>query len=247
MRWFPLSCLGIVLVGLGQSRTTATQPLLAAKTAAPTITGSDPAAAPNDLDMPIIITGDNFENGITATLGSTALQSLTWISATRLTATVPWGLPAGVYTLTVSNPGGETAHLPDGFTVTPALGVWNSATFYGGRVNSVKINPQDPNTVYAAAFDTGLFRSRDGGATWTYIWAGLAERLAIDPLMPTRLYMNNMRSEDEGATWTWMAAPWGPPYPHPTLRAASTSSAATRTAIPASGARTTPAPPGTPR
>lgn len=218
--WSTLAALlitGIVLVGLGQNSTTATQPALAAKTAAPTISGSDPAAAPNDLDTPIVITGDNFENGITATLGSTALQNLTWISATRLTATIPWGMSPGVYTLTVRNPGGETAHLPDGFTVTPALGVWNSATFYGGNVNTVRVNPQDPNTVYAAAFDTGLFRSRDGGATWTYIWAGMAERLAIDPLAPTRLYMNNLRSEDEGETWTWMAAPWGPPYPHPAI------------------------------
>lgn len=210
---------GIVLVGLGQNSTTATQPALAAKTAAPTITGSDPAAAPNDLDMPIVITGDNFENGGTATLGSTVLQNLVWISATRLTATVPWGLTPGVYTLTVRNPGGEVGHLPNGFTVTPGLGVWNTATFYGGNVNTVRVNPQDPDTVYAAAFATGLFRSRDGGATWSYIWAGMAERLAIDPLAPTRLYMNNLRSEDEGETWTQMPAPWGPPYPHPSIAA----------------------------
>ncbi len=212
-----LLMIGVVLVGIGFNNTPDFQPALAANLAVPGITDSDPAAGPNDLDTAITITGDNFENGITATLGSTDLLNLAWISGTRLTATVPWGLSPGIYTLTVQNPGGESSLLPYGFTVTQGIGVWNSATFFGGRVNAVVVNPQDPNTVYAAAFDTGLFRSRDGGATWSYIWAGMAERIAIDPLTPTRLYMNNMRSEDEGVNWTWMAAPWGPPYPHPTI------------------------------
>ena len=95
-----LLMIGIVLF-VGQNSTAVTRSVLAAKTAAPTITGSDPAAAPNDLDSAITITGDNFENGITATLGSTALQNVVWISATRLTATVPWGMSPGVYTLNV--------------------------------------------------------------------------------------------------------------------------------------------------
>ena len=47
----------------------------------------------------------------TASLGTTALTDVTWVNSTTLTATVPWGMDPGVYTLTVVNPDGGTGSL----------------------------------------------------------------------------------------------------------------------------------------
>jgi photosystem II stability/assembly factor-like uncharacterized protein len=181
------------------------------------IAGIDPSSAPNDLDTSIVIHGDGFEDGATAKLGNTPLTGVHWTSAAQLESVVPWGLDAGVYDLSVTNPGGATTTLPGAFTVVAALDSWNSTALFGGKVQSVQYNPLDANTLYAVASAVGLFRSRDGGASWSYIWAGMAEALAIDPLTPTRLYMHNQRSEDEGETWTAMDVAWGWPFPHPTI------------------------------
>ncbi|TFG68578.1 MAG: hypothetical protein E4H27_07840, partial [Anaerolineales bacterium] len=74
--------IAFMLIGLTLNKAQVSQPVLAALVATPVISGSDPASGPNDLDIAITITGDNFENGITGTLGSTSLQNLVWISTT---------------------------------------------------------------------------------------------------------------------------------------------------------------------
>jgi hypothetical protein len=43
----------------------------------------------------------------------------------------------GVYTLTVSNPGGESDDLPNAFTVTLSIGAWNAGKLYGGPVGFI--------------------------------------------------------------------------------------------------------------
>jgi hypothetical protein len=50
-----------------------------------------------------------------------------------LTATVPWGLDPGVYTVTVANPGGESGILTYIFIVTHGIGVWASGGSGGAR------------------------------------------------------------------------------------------------------------------
>jgi photosystem II stability/assembly factor-like uncharacterized protein len=82
-------------------------------------------------------------------------------------------------------------------------------------VTSLVINPQDPNTLYAAAnagSSGGLFKSMDGGASWTR--AGLPRTggaaLAMDPRNPSTLYAwgtfnpsdGILKSTDGGATWS---------------------------------------------
>lgn len=162
----------------------------------------DPASAPNDLDTPIVITGTDFVSTPTVYLGDTSLDDVNWVSTTTLEATVPWGMEPGVYTLTVENPGGESGSLSDAFTVTEGIGVWNAGEFYGGRVEQLVINPLTPTTVYAVSMHAGLFRSRDGGDSWSLKSAGpcyIVRRLAIDPLSPNRLYLfESGRSDDEG-------------------------------------------------
>ena len=54
------------------------------------------------------------------------------------------------------------------------------------------IDPDDPNILYAFAFETGLMKSIDGGAHWFPIQTNLPSsgihRLLVDPCNPTHLY-----------------------------------------------------------
>jgi photosystem II stability/assembly factor-like uncharacterized protein len=97
--------------------------------------------------------------------------------------------------------------------------------------NDVRIDPNDPDTVYAAMWqrrrsvgqfigggpESALFKSTDAGATWTELANGLPQgdmgriSLALDPkVSPTRVYAiiealaderGFYRSDDAGATW----------------------------------------------
>ena len=126
--------------------------------------------------------------------------------------------------------------------------------FRGRAVGSIVVEPGDPNTIYAAstravrgisattggatstpigAADWGLYKSIDGGATWSYIHNGAAttagcnqsidpaanpcstrgvRRVALDPNNPDIVYAGSYgtgvwRSLDAGATWTQIFAP----------------------------------------
>src|SRR5215471_19216181 len=64
----------------------------------------------------------------------------------------------------------------------------------GAIVSDVAIDPTRPTTVYAAAEQAGLFRSTDGGRTWSPITidqnAGpTITRVVIDPVTPTTIYV----------------------------------------------------------
>jgi len=54
------------------------------------------------------------------------------------------------------------------------------------------MDPSNPSTLCVGTFGGGVFRSTDGGASWTDVNAGLGTpgvlSLAIDPSMPTTLY-----------------------------------------------------------
>ena len=125
--------------------------------------------------------------------------------------------------------------------------------FRGRAVGSIAIKPGDPNTIYAAstravrgisattggatstpigAANWGLYKSTDGGATWTWIHNGAAtlagcnqditgaqpcstrgvRRVALDPNNSNVVYAGSYgtgvwRSLDAGATWTQIFAP----------------------------------------
>jgi photosystem II stability/assembly factor-like uncharacterized protein len=175
--------------------------------AAPTVSDVAPSSAPNDLDTPIVVTGTDFAAGATVRLGDATLEDAGRESSTTLTATVPWGMDPGVYTLTVENPGSGSTSMTDAFTLTEGIGVWNPGELYGGSVESLLVNPDTPSTLYAASFHAGLFRSRDGGESWTLQFAGGGGVMhpVIDPHSPQRLYMHGpwtlYRSDDEGDSW----------------------------------------------
>lgn len=104
--------------------------------------------------------------------------------------------------------GGATSNpLPGGL---PALGLyksvdggatwtlaWNGNNSVRG-VRRVKLDPLNPNVVYAAAYQQGLWRSPDGGATWEQIF------------FPTSFLLNTNRTEFDvtkknGATRVYIA------------------------------------------
>ena len=174
----------------------------------PTVSAVDPLSGTNDIDTSVTITGTDFSPTATVTLGSTALTRVTWVDSSTLTATVPWGMGPGPYTLTVTNPDGG-ATLPDAFTVTQGLGQWNAGDLFGGSIEQLLMKPGDPDTLYATSYGvTGLFRSDDAGEHWALVTDQASannNEFAVDPLHPDWLYVfanGLMRSQDEGDTWT---------------------------------------------
>jgi photosystem II stability/assembly factor-like uncharacterized protein len=79
-------------------------------------------------------------------------------------------------------------------------------------VSSLAVDPCTPTTVYAGT-DWGVYKSTNGGASWTYPALPLTQvsSLAIDPVTPTTLYAGATAtldysgvymSTDGGASWT---------------------------------------------
>jgi hypothetical protein len=78
------------------------------------------------------------------------------------------------------------APIPNGQTFT----VSNSVS---GRVTAVAINPSNPNVVYVGTALGGVFRTLNGGGSWTPITDGALSlavgAIAIDPSNPSRVYV----------------------------------------------------------
>jgi photosystem II stability/assembly factor-like uncharacterized protein len=92
------------------------------------------------------------------------------------------------------------------FTVTTSLD--------GSGAQCLTADPHDPRRLFVGTFDDGVYRTLDGGATWTQVGEAIAEKrvlsIAISPshrtngrsavyagTEPSQLY----RSEDDGTTW----------------------------------------------
>jgi photosystem II stability/assembly factor-like uncharacterized protein len=120
------------------------------------------------------------------------------------------------------------------FKTTDGGQTWNNVLFKDDNTGAtaVIIDPSDSNVVYAALWQTrrppwnvyppsngpgsGLYKSADGGKTWTQLHGGLPDRvgrigLSISVAAPHRIYANVdsdaahggiYRSDDAGATWT---------------------------------------------
>src|SRR6476660_8493671 len=91
----------------------------------------------------------------------------------------------------------------------PAVtGSWSLLGPDGGGVFDL-VSESDKLQVLCAAVDAGVFRSVDGGATWSWAGNGLDRRspvatLAVDPLHPSTLYAGQMaglfKSTNRGAS-----------------------------------------------
>lgn len=186
----------------------------------PTLTAVGPDSGPNTRDTPVVITGTNFVATPAVMLGNVQLEEVAWISSTRLTARVPWGVYAGAYDLIVTNPGPgmPSAILTDAFTVTQALGTWTTAGPYGGSVHSLAMDAHISSTLYAGlglAGADGFFKSEDGGRIWHAAFPGeISTRtplagFALKPGDPQTIYLSGrvatgemlFRSANGGADW----------------------------------------------
>ncbi|MBV8067890.1 MAG: hypothetical protein JO113_07925 [Candidatus Eremiobacteraeota bacterium] len=120
------------------------------------------------------------------------------------------------------------------FKTTDGGKTWSKILYKGPDVGATALimAPDDPNVLYAALWQTrrppwnvyppsngpgsGLYKSSDGGATWTQLTRGLPAHvgrigLSISAAAPHRVYANVdspprlggvYRSDDGGATWT---------------------------------------------
>jgi photosystem II stability/assembly factor-like uncharacterized protein len=80
----------------------------------------------------------------------------------------------------------------------------------GVSVSALAIDPTRPDTVYAATYDNGIFKSRNAGRTWRPVNLGLADTffhlaITVDPIRPQILYtatdVGVYRSDDGGERW----------------------------------------------
>jgi photosystem II stability/assembly factor-like uncharacterized protein len=87
-------------------------------------------------------------------------------------------------------------------------------------INTLVIDPQIPSTLYAGTGGFGVFKSTNGGATWTAsstgIISSLINQLALDPGRPNVLYAATsssrvFRTTNAGANWTPLNVGLTPP------------------------------------
>jgi len=110
------------------------------------------------------------------------------------------GIPAGLLAWAISVNAAEPARSPQ----------WTSLGPDGGSISAVVIDPQNPRTVYAATQDNGVFKSADGGASWSSASDGLPGpfviTLVMNPQNTNTLYalMNGYgvyKTTDGGTNW----------------------------------------------
>lgn len=150
------------------------------------------------------------DGGATWDAINTGLTSL-WISA----LTVDPGSPNYLYAVT-----------PQGvFKSTDGGQTWNDLNPNAPnqfQAVSIIVDPSNPSTLYLAnnddgtPYDNGVYKSTDGGTTWSAINSGLpalpmVNALALDPLSSSTLYAGTIsglfKSLDGGNTWNSVGSP----------------------------------------
>jgi photosystem II stability/assembly factor-like uncharacterized protein len=91
-----------------------------------------------------------------------------------------------------------------------ATTTWTSYPLFAGEMTSIAAHPTDPDTAWVGTRDAGVFKTVDGGQTWTPSREGLTffpiRSLVVDPVLPARLYAGTdfngvWKSIDGGSNW----------------------------------------------
>ena len=94
--------------------------------------------------------------------------------------------------------------------ITASLTGWIGP--HSGTVVSIAYDPANPQIVYAGSYGSGVFKSLDGGRSWSPASQGLSNpfiySLAVDPQHPSTLYAGTYRgqvykSTNGGSSWKW--------------------------------------------
>lgn len=102
---------------------------------------------------------------------------------------------------------------------------WSGNADASGRLSSIIVHPTDPNLIYLAAAQGGVWKSTDGGVTWTpltdYLSSLASGNLVFDPLNADIIYYGTgeqhfsgdsfygdglFKTTDAGATWFKIAS-----------------------------------------
>lgn len=154
-------------------------------------------------------------------LHRTALKAIWYLAAAsggRLYAGID---PAGLF---LSDDRGASWQPVTALNEHPTRAAWEPARG-GFSVHSIRIDPANPARLWVAVSAGGVYRSEDGGASWTPANAGVraenlpnplpecghnVHRLVMHPARPERLYRQcyhgTWRSDDGGRSWTEITA-----------------------------------------
>jgi len=140
---------------------------------APTITNISPASGPTTGGTSITITGTDFVNGATVTVGGTPATSVVVVSPTSITATTPAGI-AGAQDVVVTNTDGGTVTSTGGFTYVAPVGSESPTTL--------------PATNITASDATLNGMNGGSAATGHSFWVSTSTFSTASPTLPTGVY-----------------------------------------------------------
>jgi streptogramin lyase len=157
----------------------------------------------------------SIDGGLTWTSVNNGLPVPGGVTALAVNPQTPDTLFAGASMLFFDSVGslGVLKSSNGGMTWIPTALTARELSFYS-YVYALVIDLQKPETVYAGTTGHGVFKSIDGGTTWTTINTGLTDlrvyALAINPQTPNTLYAGTpggvFRSIDGGTTWVALNA-----------------------------------------
>ncbi len=153
-----------------------------------TVISIDPNAGVRGTSVPVNITGTGFAPGATVSLtrGSTAIYAtgVDVRSPTAIACTIdlPSTATTGLWNVVVSNPGGPSGTLPNGFTINPGLAVTSISPNNG--VRGATIGATVSGTGFVNGADVKLVRAGEPDITATGVVVTSATRITCTIALP---------------------------------------------------------------